>query len=162
EGGLPVAKAKCRVEDLFQLEGMNGLGLAGAELHGVIGYTVLARYRIEIDFIKDKMTWTELDFDPPAPKGLDGGKAGLPELDAVGSIMKGVGGVLGRKAKPEVVARGFLGLELAESDGKVTVKKVLEKAPADKAGVKAGDRITRFDGKKVEGGEGLLKIAAEL
>src|SRR5262249_45750835 len=53
EGGLVVPKAKGRVEDLFQLEGMNGLGLAGAEVHGVIGYNVIARYRIEFDFTKD-------------------------------------------------------------------------------------------------------------
>jgi hypothetical protein len=50
EGGVVVPKIKARVEDLFQLEGMNGLGLAGAELHGVIGYTVLARFRTEYDF----------------------------------------------------------------------------------------------------------------
>ena len=30
EGGVPVPKAKGRVEDPFQLEGMNGLGLAGS------------------------------------------------------------------------------------------------------------------------------------
>jgi serine protease DegQ len=162
EGGVPVEKARGRIEDPFQLEGINGLGLAGAELHGMIGYNVLARYRIEIDFTKDKMTWTEQDFDPPAPKGLDGGKGGLPELDALGSGLKAIGGLLGRKAKPDVVARGFLGLELAESDGKVTVKKVLEKGPAEKAGLKVDDRITRLDGEKVESGAGLLKLAAEL
>ncbi len=161
EGGLPVPRAKGRIEDPFQLEGMNGLGLAGVELHGMIGYNLLARYRVEIDLTKDKMTWTELDFDPPAPKGLDGGKGGLPELNAIGSLMKGLGGLLGR-ARPEVVARGFLGLELAESDGKVTVCKVLEKGPADRAGVKAGDRVTHFDGDKVESGAGLLKLAVSL
>jgi hypothetical protein len=161
EGGVPIPKAKGRIEDPFQLEGMNGLGLAGAELHGMIGYTVLARYRIEIDLTRDKMTWTELDFDPPMPKGLDG-KSDLPEMDALGGIMKFFGGLLGRKAKPEVVARGFLGLELAESDGKVTVKKVLEKGPADRAGIKAADQISQFDGKKVEGTAGLLQLAARL
>src|SRR5579872_7301515 len=36
EGGVPVGKTKVRVEDIFQLKGMNGLGLAGAELHGII------------------------------------------------------------------------------------------------------------------------------
>jgi hypothetical protein len=162
EGGVPVAKARGRIEDPFQLEGMNGLGLAGAELHGMIGYNVLARYRIELDFTKDKMTWTELDFDPPPPKGLDGAKGGLPELNAMGAMLKLFGGLLGKRARPEVVARGFLGLELAESDGKVAVKKVLEKGPADRAGVKAGDRITRFNGEKVEDGAGLLKLAAAL
>ena len=162
EGGVPVPKAKGRIEDPFQLEGMNGLGLAGAELHGMIGYNLLARYRIEIDLTRDKMTWTELDYDPPLPKGLDGGKGGLPEMDALGGVMKLFGGLLGRKAKPEVVARGFLGLELAGSEGKVTVSKVLEKGPADRAGVKAGDRLTEFDGQKVESDAGLLKLAAQM
>ena len=31
EGGAVITKAKGRVEDPFQLEGMNGLGLAGAD-----------------------------------------------------------------------------------------------------------------------------------
>ena len=39
-----------RVETPFQLEGMNGMGLAGVELHGMMGYTVLAKYRMEFDF----------------------------------------------------------------------------------------------------------------
>ena len=162
EGGVPVPKAKGRIEDPFQLEGMNGLGLAGAELHGMIGYNLLARYRIEIDLTKDKMTWTELNYDPPPPKGLDGGKGGLPELNALGSVMKGLGGLLGKRARPEVVARGFLGLELAESDGQVTVKKVLQNSPADNAEVKAGDRVVEFDGKEVKDGAGMLKLAAQL
>src|SRR5258708_38843783 len=46
EGGVVMEKVKGRVENPFQLEGMNGLGLAGAELHGMIGYTILARYRL--------------------------------------------------------------------------------------------------------------------
>src|SRR5262249_9297669 len=32
EGGAVVTKAKARIDDPFQLEGMNGLGLAGAHL----------------------------------------------------------------------------------------------------------------------------------
>ena len=40
---------------------MNGLGLAGVELHGMIGYNILARYRMDIDFTKDKMVWTPLE-----------------------------------------------------------------------------------------------------
>src|SRR6478609_7384676 len=32
EGGVIVERAKGRVDDLFQLEGMNGMGLAGVEL----------------------------------------------------------------------------------------------------------------------------------
>src|SRR5947208_2988059 len=35
EGGLKVDKARGRVEEIFQVEGMNGLGVAGVELHGM-------------------------------------------------------------------------------------------------------------------------------
>jgi hypothetical protein len=162
EGGVPVPKARGRVEDPFQLEGMNGLGLAGAELHGMIGYNLLARYRIEIDFTKDKMTWTELNYNPPPPKGLDGAKGGLAELNAMGALVKGLGAFLGSRPKPQVVARGFLGLELTESDGRVIVKKVLKKGPADRAGVKPGDRVEEFNGEKVKDGTGLLKLASQI
>src|SRR5581483_11912212 len=42
EGGVVIPKAKARIETPFQLEGMNGMGLAGCELHGIIGYNILA------------------------------------------------------------------------------------------------------------------------
>src|SRR5689334_14570796 len=37
EGGLVMNKARGRVETPFQLEGMNGLGLGGMEIHGLLG-----------------------------------------------------------------------------------------------------------------------------
>src|SRR5262249_33418716 len=124
EGGVVLEKAKGRVEDPFQLEGMNGMGLAGAELHGIIGYNILAKYRMEIDFTRDKMTWTELAYDPKAPLGL-GGKGGQGGLEIFGSIMKMLGTFLGRKANPDVTTRGFLGLEAIDDDGVAVVKSVL-------------------------------------
>src|SRR5262245_60232922 len=54
EGGVVLKNATGRIETPFQLEGMNGMGLAGAELHGIIGYNVLAQFRMEIDFTRDK------------------------------------------------------------------------------------------------------------
>ena len=38
---MVLTKAEGRVEKPFQLDGMNGLGLAGVELHGMIGYNIL-------------------------------------------------------------------------------------------------------------------------
>jgi hypothetical protein len=159
EGGVVIPKATGRVETPFQLEGMNGLGLAGAELHGVIGYNILARYRITYDFTKDRLTWTELNFDPPPPQGL-GGKSGPPELNAMAGIMKLLGGLLGKLPQPEQTPRGFLGLELADADGGVIVKAA--SGPASAAGVKAGDRITEFDGKPIKTGDDLRKLAAKV
>lgn len=69
EGGLKVEKVKVRVEDLVQIDGMNAMGLAGVELHGVIGYNLLAKFRIEYDFTADKLAFERLTgFEPPAPR----------------------------------------------------------------------------------------------
>src|SRR6266516_744428 len=75
EGGLKVEKVRTRVEDLVQIDGMNSMGLAGVELHGVIGYNVLARFRVQYDFTSDKLAFEPLpDFDPPAPMPIKGAK----------------------------------------------------------------------------------------
>jgi hypothetical protein len=161
EGGVSLPKFKARVEDPFQLQGMNGLGLAGAELHGIIGYTVLAKFRIELDLTRDKMAWTPLDFDPPAPQGL-GGKGAPAELDALGGIMKMLGALMGRQPQADVTTRGFLGLDLKEDDKGVLVTTLLDKGPAASGGVKVGDRITQFQGKTVRDIDGVRQLAAKV
>lgn len=158
EGGLVLEKARGRVETPFQLEGMNGMGLAGAELHGIIGYNILAQYRMEIDFTKDRMIWTKLDWKPKAPMGLGGKGGGQGGLEFFGSIMKMVGTFLGRKADPDVVTRAFLGLELAEEGGDAVVKSVLSSGPAAEAGLKSGDRFVKFRGRSVYGLDGLQRF----
>lgn len=162
EGGVVLEKAKARIETPFQLEGMNGMGLAGAELHGIIGYNVLARYRMEIDFSRDKMTWTALDFEPKAPAGLGGRAGAAGGLEVIGSIMKMLGSFLGRKATPDVMPRGFLGLELKDSDEGPVVKTVLEGGPAGKAGLKVGDRINKFAGRTVIDAEDVERFARKV
>jgi hypothetical protein len=159
EGGVVIRKARGRVADTPQIEGMNAMGLGGVELHGVIGYNLLARYRMEIDFTRDKMAWTELNFDPPPPPGL-GGRGAPDEVAAVGGILKMMGGLLGKKATPAVATRGFLGLELSDAGGRLTVTRVL--GPAARAGLKAGDRITQCDGQRVDNSDDLRRLAAEL
>lgn len=142
EGGLKVPGAKARVADLFQLEGMNGMGLAGVELHGVVGYNVLARYRVTYDFTADKLKFVELDFTPPAvtARGKDNSQG---SMDLLGPAMKLLAGFMGVKPNFAVEPRGFLGVELAEdADGKLSVSKVVPKSPADAAGLKAGDKVT--------------------
>ena len=150
EGGLVVNKARGRVETPFQLEGMNGLGLAGMEIHGMIGYDILAKYRMEIDFTRDKMTWTELDYVPklPAMKG-GGGGGGQGGLEMMGGMMKTFGTLMGRKSTPDVSLRGFYGMTLVEGDEYPKVTTVLDKGPAGVAGLKVGDIITEIDGRSI-------------
>jgi serine protease DegQ len=141
EGGLKVEKAQGRIEDLFQLEGMNGMGLAGVELHGVIGYNVLAKFRITYDFTADKLAFVPLDFDPPEVMPLGKGGGGQGGLDSMGGMMKMLAGMMGVKPNFEVRPGGFVGIEVEEKEKKLLVKTVLKGSPADDAGVKAGDRL---------------------
>lgn len=141
EGGLKVDKAQGRIEDLFQLEGMNGMGLAGVELHGVIGYNVLAKFRITYDFTADKLTFVPLDFNPPEVKAIGKGGGGQGGLEMMGTMMKTLAGFMGVKPNFEVRPGGFVGIEIEEKEKKLVVKTVLKGSPADAAGVKAGDRL---------------------
>src|SRR5262249_11812266 len=90
EGGASLRDVKARVEDPFQLVGMNALGLPGASIDGILGFTVLARFRLELDPTRDRMTWTRLDYepnDPPVPPRPPGGKApasGMQAMNALG------------------------------------------------------------------------------
>ena len=144
EGGLVVEAARGRVEDLFQLEGMNGMGLAGVELHGVIGYNVLAKYRIEYDFTTDKLAFDPLaGFDPPPIVPVGGGK-GQGGLEMIGPMMKVLARMMGIKPNFATVPRGYVGIEYADGDDGVVVKTVLPGSPAETAGVKAGDTVTRI------------------
>ncbi len=140
EGGLKVAGAKVRAADLFQLQGMNGMGLAGVELHGVVGYNVLAKYRITYDFTLDKLRFTPLDFTPPGVKarGKDNSQGGL---DALGPLMKVMAAFMGIKPDFTVAPRGSLGVEWAESSGQVKIERVLAGSPAAEAGFLPGDRV---------------------
>jgi len=161
EGGVVLEKCRGRIEDPFQLEGMNGLGLAGVEIHGIIGYTVLARYRLGFDFTKEKMSWEPLHFDPPPPQGLnERNMAG--GMEALGSVMKIVGAFLGKKNDSEVLPRGFLGVLLEESDGKILVRTVLPKGPAAESGLIPGDQIVSFQGNAARSIADLQKHFAEV
>ena len=141
EGGLNVPKLRTRVEDLFQLEGMNGMGLAGVELHGVIGYNLLARYRITYDFTLDKLKWVPLDFEPPKIQAVGKGGEGQGSLDMMGSIAKMLAGFMGIKPNFEIHPVGFLGVEFEEKKSGLFVANVLKDSPAAKAGLKAGDQL---------------------
>jgi membrane-associated protease RseP (regulator of RpoE activity) len=162
EGGVVVPKTRARIEDPFQLEGINGLGLAGVRLDGIIGYMVLARYRLVFDFTKDKMDWTPLDYKPPAPLGLDGHGSAAGGLDVLGAAMKILGTFLGKKPAPEMTVRGFFGVELADDDSGVAVKSVLPQSPAEKAGIQSGDRIVELQGRRVSDRASLRKLAGKI
>jgi hypothetical protein len=164
EGTLRAQKVKARIETPFQLKGINGLTLAGMELHGLIGYSVLAKYEIHIDAKKDYMTWTPLDWIPPDPQGFGGsGKKNSQgaSLEFLGSFMQGLGGLSGAKAGQPSNIRGFTGLVLEEKNEKVLVASVFLESPAGLAGVQIGDELIKFGDTDLHGlPEANLKLRA--
>jgi hypothetical protein len=160
EGGPVLLKAPARVETPFQLEGMNGLGMAGMEVHGMIGYSILAAYRMEIDLSKDKMTWEEVGSFIPLPKRAGKG-GGVPAgLEVLGTLMKSLGSMLGRKPNVEVTLRGFHGLTLENGDEHPRVTAVLDGGPAAKAGIRPGDQVVKVGGRTVVSVGDVLRFAA--
>jgi len=162
EGCLTIDNPRGVAIDMFQLKGMNSMGLAGVELHGVVGYNVLARYRIEYDFTEPKLKWTPVDFKVPDPKRIvdKGGSQG--GLEMIGSLIQFLSAFSGIKPNFEVHPRGFLGAELEADSKDLVVKSVLAGGPADKAGLKAGDRIQTAKGKSLSKPEDLLEAAKKL
>lgn len=165
EGGLVVPNSKALVLDMFQLKGMNGLGLAGVELHGVIGYDILARYRIRYDFNADKLAWTPLpDFKPKplqrARKPAKGQGTEPGGLELVGSVMQSIGG-MGLRASTEVRTRGFAGFDAEGIDGGgVKVTRVLTNGPAAKAGVQVGDTLYKVRNTEMDNVKDVTKALA--
>lgn len=160
EGGLTQEKVKCRVETPFQIEGMNSMGLPGVELHGLLGYAVIAKYKMEFDFKTDKLRWTPLAFEPPPPAPL--GANAPAGLEMMGTLMKFLSALTGMKPAPPPVPRGFFGFEVTQEDGKVLVKRVLAGTPAAKAGLMTGDFIDKVEDDEIATTADLLSRAAKI
>jgi len=162
EGGTRLLGMKARVEDPFQLVGMNALGLPGASIDGILGFTILARFRLEIDPTRDFMIWTRLNHAPADPlvphRGKGDGDRPPPELqvmNALGPLAKGLAFLMGKQPEEERFPRGFLGLEWVETrdglSGQTTVQisRVAQGSPAAKGNIRTGDRLIRACGRSV-------------
>jgi hypothetical protein len=144
EGGATLRGVKGRIEDPFQLVGMNALGLPGASIDGILGFTMLARFKIELDPTQDRMVWTRLDYNPKEPFVPRGDKnrkapAEVQAMNLLGPLAKGMAALIGKQVPDTHVPRGGLGIELKEAGGSVEIAKVLDASPAAKAGLKPGD-----------------------
>jgi hypothetical protein len=156
EGGASLRDIKARVEDPFQLVGMNALGLPGTSIDGILGFTVLARFRLEIDLTKDRMVWTRLDHephDPPVPvhrpDEQGGAHIGIQAMSVLGPLAKGLAFFMGKQPDEQHQPRGFLGLEWLETSEAaqpaLCVTGVLPGSPAAQGGVHPGDHIVRLN-----------------
>ena len=162
EGGLSIAKPRGVAIDMFQLKGMNSMGLAGVELHGVIGYNILAQFRIEYDFTETKLKWTPVDFKVPDPKRIVDKDKSQGSLEMIGTLMQFLSAFSGIKPNFEIHPRGFLGTEVEAENKELVIKAVLAGSPAEKAGLKVGDRIQQAKGKSLTTADDLLEVVRKL
>jgi len=148
EGGATLKDVKARVEDPFQLVGMNALGLPGASIDGILGFTVLARFKMEFDPTTDRMTWTRLDYEPKEPFiPRNANLTPLPEvqaMNAMGPMMKLMAVFVGKQPEDVLHPQGLLGIEVDEH---LKVVAVLPDSPASKAGVRVGDVLVKIKDK---------------
>ena len=167
EGGPTLTKVQGRIEDPFQLVGMNALGLPGASIDGILGYSVLARFRIQIDPTSDRMTWTRLDYNPRMPAAPrrepgEGEPAEVQAMNALGPLAKLAAAFVGKQPEDQLHPRGFLGLELGGNPGEVRISGVLADSPAARAGVRPGDRLLKLLGRDLGSREAAHTAVADV
>jgi serine protease Do len=170
EGGATLTGMKARVEDIFQMVGMNALGLPGASIDGILGFSGLARFKIELDPTDDRMTWTRLDYEPKEPfvpraalKKMQANQpAEMRAMNALGPIAKFAAAMLGKQPEDELHPRGFLGIELLEDSGHLRVSGLLADSPALAKGLKTGDRLSKVKGKEITTLKGAREAVAEV
>jgi S1-C subfamily serine protease len=80
----------------------------------------------------------------------------------IGTLMQMLSAFGGIKPNFDVVPRGFLGAELEAQKDELIVKSVLAGGPADRAGLKAGDRIETAKGKNLRKPADLLDVVKKL
>jgi membrane-associated protease RseP (regulator of RpoE activity) len=159
EGGLKLSKLKVRVEEPFQLVGINKMNAAGIKYHGVMGYSVLAQYKIEYDFTQPHLKWTLLEWKVPPPAVMGSLSAGASaNMKAMIGLSSFATALMPKKIDPTLVYRGLVGIELAEKDGKLVITKVLPNTPAALAELKEEDQITSCNEKPVKTTNDLQKV----
>ncbi|MFO0815242.1 MAG: PDZ domain-containing protein [Gemmatales bacterium] len=150
EGGVKLKGIKARVEEPFQLVGINKMNAAGVRYHGVLGYAVLAQYQIEYDFTQPHLKWTKLDWTPPPPIALGSLSEGATKnMKAMIGLSSLATSLMPKKEDAKIIYRGFIGIEVSETDGKITVSKVLGNTPAS-GKLHVGDIIVSIDGKEAK------------
>lgn len=147
EGGPTLTNEPGLVIDPFQLKTMNAVGLSGAKIAGVLGYTLVARFRMEIDLTRPHMLWTPIAYRPQpvlSLRALTGGKplTAAPNQARLEGMADVATALLGSPPQKQPAWRGFLGIELDATAVVPTVRRVLAGGAAERAGFRPGDRIT--------------------
>ena len=115
---------------------VDAISKALGPIDGIVGLPFWGRYKMTIDYQKKELTFTPNGHEPP---------------DAMEAMMATVMALMARDKPPTKVlsASGQWGLIVDKSeddeDAGVSVKKVMPNSAAEKAGLKAGDRLLTLD-----------------
>jgi len=106
-------------------------------IDGIVGFPLFARYKMVVDYQAKELTMTPNGYKP---------------ADVMESMMKMMTGGRENQGKPKVAGpAGQWGLiidkDAKDEDEGVTIKIVMPDSPAEKAGLKAGDRLLTIDGR---------------
>src|SRR5205823_1799623 len=85
----------------------------------------------------------------PSPESLRAAKGTVANIEAMGAFLKVVSKLVGSKARPNPVPRGFVGFEVEDRDGSLAIKSVLANSPAARGGLRPGDLVAGVNGRKV-------------
>ncbi len=168
EGGATLKNVQARAENIYQVTGMNALGLPGVRLDGMVGFNVLARFEIEIDPTDDRMKWSRIEYNPPDMREPPGGRGNAPAevraMGALGGIAQLAAVFIGRQPDATRLPRGLLGIELKEDSANETVEinAILPDSAAETAGLQVGDRLVRIFGKRIRSIEDARREVAEV
>ena len=105
---------------------------------GIVGFPFFARYKMIVDYQAKELTMTPNGYQPS---------------DVMEALMKTImGGGSKDSGKPRIVAAtGLWGIviekDLKDEEAGVTIKQVMPGSAAEKAGLKAGDRLLTIDGR---------------
>jgi hypothetical protein len=117
---------------------VEAISKAFGPIDGIVGFPFFARFKMTLDYKAKTMTFVPSGYDPPdVMKSL---QAALMATSGDGPLVLTTSATWGLTVNKK---------DGDEADG-VTVVKVLKDGPAEKAGLKAGDRLLTLDGRWTE------------
>jgi hypothetical protein len=167
EGGLSIDHVPCIIQTPYQITGMNSTGLPGMTLHGLLGYSVLARFKMDIDLSRHRMLWTPQPpgYVPPPlqPSGEGRGDAREEQLESMGGVLRVLGPLVKMSMPGPARPRGWVGVELADGPGgTVSAGRVMAGGPADRAGIHTGEILVSVNGHHVASVADVLALTSHL
>jgi hypothetical protein len=122
----------------------------GTPIHGIVGFPFFARFKMTLDYQAKTLTLAPSSYKPP------------DVMKALNNVLTGLLFSTTSPARPVAPAAQW-GLSVIKATGDdeagVDVKSVVSGSPADKAGLKSGDRLLTLDGRWTDSMEDLYDAA---